>query len=133
MGGEKWPILVYGSKERRTMKEWLIKLGIVHISKFAQKLRDSENSEYSYTDEELFMDCYEDNDDDVERLFDFVENNGLTIIYFDNYNWEEFSIGLEVKEYEKITNEEKDKIKKFCDTYNLGDPTYYAGMIGEYE
>ena len=115
MGGEKWPILVYGPKEIKRIEDWMIQLKIVNDDVFDDEPVDSEYEAYTY------------------KLEDFLEKNGLVMVYFDNFNWKDSSIGFEVDEYDKITVKEKQKVEMFCKKYNLNNPTFYAGIVGEYE
>ena len=128
MGGEQWPILAYGSKFQTDMKEWIYKLNIIDFNKFKENKQGMEE----YTDKELYDKFYIVEDDDINKLFDFVEYSNMIIVYFSNYKLDDFSIGLEVKDFNNITDIEKDKVTNFCDKYNLGIPTFYAGIIGEF-
>ena len=109
MGGEQWPVLVYGPKKARSMDYWLVRFHIMNAGE----------SYYDY----IMM----------EKLYEFLEIKGLIMVYFNNYNWEEFGIGLRVKDFDKLTKEERDTVKTFCEKYNLAKPTIYAGIVGEFE
>ena len=132
MGGEKWPVLVYGSTERNELKDWIFKFSLVDIHKFAEKFRMENNCEHD-NDESIFFSHYETNYEDSEKLIDFVSENDLIIVYFDTYAWDEFSIGLEVPDSDNLTEEEKGKVLKFCEKYGLSKPKMYAGIVGEFE
>jgi len=71
--------------------------------------------------------------DNDNMFFDFCEKNNLTNVFFNSYNWSEFSIGFEVKNFEDVTKEEMDKVKAFCEQYHLTRPTFFAGLVGEFE
>lgn len=131
MGGEKWPVLVYGSKETKRMENWLVQFKIVNVEEFAKGVRDHDDNHSS--DMDLFLDCYEIRSKDIYKLDEFLAENGMVMVYFNNFYWDEFGIGFEVKEFDKITIDEKQKVEEFCKKYNLNNPTFYAGIIGEYE
>ena len=133
MGGEQYPVLVYGPKKSMTIQEWLLVLSVVDVKQFADSVRDEDESEERYSDESLFIDCYEENEEDNNKLVKLLEDNKLEMVYFNYFGWEQFSIGYEVKEYDKVSSEEKEKVKTFCEKYNLGEPTFYAGICGEEE
>jgi hypothetical protein len=118
MGGEKWPILVYGSTERYDLQDWLHKFSLVD-----DKDEDDSESEFEQ----------ESNEDDFEKLSDFVSKNGFIMVYFGSWDWSEFGIGLEVPDVDDLTNEEKEKVNKFCKKFKLSKPKIFAGIIGEYE
>lgn len=130
MGGEQWPILVYGSTEKYDLKEWIIKLKLSDKNDVKEDLGNVEDDFDNLDDEEDFDDL---DDNDQEKLTEFLEENGLTNVFFNNYDWDEFSIGFEVKDFQSIKQDEIDKIKAFCEKYNLTTPTLFAGIVGEFE
>jgi Cft2 family RNA processing exonuclease len=130
MGGEQSPILVYGSTERYEMKQWIVKLKLIDVHEFAQSIKNEKDYDFeNMSDEEIFDEYYED----FENLLNFIEENGFTNVFFNNYDWTEFSIGLDVYDFERVTQKEKEKVKEFCEKYNLTTPTFYAGIVGELE
>ena len=40
---------------------------------------------------------------------------------------------MEVENYNLFSNDNKQKIKEFCDKYDLPEPTFFAGITGEFE
>ena len=140
MGGEQFPILVYGSTERYEMKQWIVKLKLIDVHEFAQSIKNNEDFKDfevdetdELSDEEIFDEYYKDDNKDYENLLNFIEENGFTNVFFNNYDWTEFSIGLAVNNFERVTQKEKEKVKEFCEKYNLTSPTFYAGIVGELE
>lgn len=136
MGGEKWPVLVYGSKETKRMEDWLVQLKIVNVEEFAKGIRDQDENTSDigvFSNMDLFLDCYEIREEDIYKLDKFLAENGMVMVYFNNFYWDEFGIGFEVKEFDKITRDEKQKVEAFCNEYNLNNPTFYAGIMGEFE
>jgi hypothetical protein len=140
MGGEQFPILVYGSTERYEMKQWIVKLKLIDVHEFAQSIKNNEDFKDfevdetdELSDEEIFYEYYNVNNCDYEKLTKFLEENGLTNVFFNNFNWDEFSIGLDVENFQSIKQEEMDKVISLCEKYNLTSPTFYAGIVGELE
>jgi hypothetical protein len=132
MGGEKWPVLVYGSTERNELKQWILKFSLVDVHKFAEEYR-MENICYDDDDEYIFLSHYKIEYEDYERLIDFVLENDLIMVYFDTKYWDEFSIGMEIPDSNNLTDEEKERVFKFCEKYGMSKPKMYAGIIGEFE
>jgi len=138
MGGEKYPVMVYGPTEKYDMTYWLIKLNLIDIHECAKNIRDlrgieDNNDKDIKNDIELCIEYYKINGDDYNTFFDFCEKNNLTNVFFNSYDWTEFSIGFEVKNFEDVTKEEMDKVTAFCEKYNLTRPTFFAGLVGEFE
>jgi len=131
MGGEKWPVLVYGSTERNNLKEWILKFSLIDIHEFAKQYK-IKNKNYDLNDESIFLSYYETDQNDFERLIDFVLKNDLIIVYFDTYNWNVFGIGMEVHDFDEF-DQEKEKVFKFCEKYGMSKPKIYAGIVGEFE
>jgi len=137
MGGEKWPVLVYGSTERNVLKQWILKFSLIDIHEFAESVRENIEEEQKeiiaeYSDEDIFDTFYEIEEDDSNRLVEFVVANNLIIVYFETEIWDEFSIGMEVPEFDNVTDEDKDKVLNFCERFELKFPTFYAGIVGEF-
>jgi hypothetical protein len=132
MGGEKWPVLVYGSTERNEFRQWILKFSLVDVHKFAEEYR-MENICYDVDDESIFLSHYKIEYEDYERLIDFVLENDLIMVYFDTKYWDEFSIGMEVPDSNNLTDEEKERVFKFCEKYGMSKPKMYAGIVGEFE
>jgi len=135
MGGEQSPILVYGSTERYEMKQWIVKLKLIDVHEFAQSIKNEKDYDFeNISDEDIFDEYYNYKDDNNDyQLLNFIEENGFTNVFFNNYDWAEFSIGLAVNNFERVTQKEKEKVKEFCEKYNLTTPTFYAGIVGELE
>jgi hypothetical protein len=104
MGGEQYPVLMYGPKECNTAKMWVEKLN----------LRNADN-------------------DYFDMLMDFLDNNGMTMAYDNNFWWEKPYIGVEVISFETFSEEKKEELKELCEKYNLSKPTFFAGIHGEFE
>jgi len=133
MGGEKWPVLVYGSTERNELKQWILKFSLVDVHKFAEEYRMENVYDEDDDDESIFLSYYVIEYEDSERLIDFISENGLILVYFETEIWDEFSIGLEVPDSDNLTEEEKEKVIKFCEKYGMSKPKMYAGIVGEFE
>jgi hypothetical protein len=133
MGGEKWPVLVYGSTERNELRQWILKFSLVDVHKFAEEYRMENICDDDEHDESIFLSHYEIEYEDSERLIDFVLENDLIMVYFDTKYWDEFSIGMEVPDSNNLTDEEKERVFKFCEKYGMSKPKMYAGIVGEFE
>ena len=134
MGGEQTAVLVFGPKVAFDTVTLMRLFNIVNVAEFASANRTvEEEEEESYSDEDIFAELYEVNYEDLEKLDSFLSNNKLSIVHSDNCDWETCYIGYIVKDFDKITEYEKKKVQEFCETYQFSKPTYYAGIIGEYE
>ena len=65
-------------------------------------------------------------------LYDFLKSNSLTYIRNSNFSDDGYLIGKEVKDYNLFNEDDKQKVKDFCVKYNLPQPTFYAGIYGEF-
>lgn len=137
MGGEKSAVLVYGPKTMKKNLYWIMKFKVIDFKTIA----DSKRSEIDVIDKrfegmsdlEVVEKSYKEDYSDFYNMERFLERNGMSIVYEDNYNWDVCRIGLIVKNLKDLTREKKDTIKNFCKEYELPSPTVFAGIIGEFE
>ena len=143
MGGEQTAVLMYGPKKIFDIDLLCEKLNI--LSKDYKKewvrgflvegVHDYEEP-YDTDDEEgihIVFDQEYQNEDKYRLLNEFLQSYGMTYVFDNNVCWEEPMIGIIVLDYNKFTEEKKEKVKDFCNKYNLESPTFFAGIIGEYE
>lgn len=140
MGGEQWPVLVYGSKQCHTLVEWIDRFELIDKKKWVKNFLENDKHTYEEgydTDDEEGIEIVFDQEcegyDMITVLENFLGEQGLSAVYFSNFCWDEFSIGLEVKEYNDVKSEDKERVRLFCGKYNLSEPTFYAGIMGELE
>jgi len=133
MGGEQEAVLVFGSKTSCEMKQWIFHLKIVDIVEFAKINRTEYDDVERYSDQDIFFDVYEVDDEDVSKMEELLREYNLSCVYEDNCDWSNFCIGMIVDDYETVNKTEMERVKLFCEKYNLTKPTFFAGIIGEYE
>lgn len=137
MGGEKRAVLMYGPKKRHSFMELVELFRLVDKKKWVKKFLETEDHTY----EEPY-----DEDEDIETIFDqefsdaaelvmkFLSKSHLSIAFDNNCDWSECCIGAIVDEYEMFLNHTKmKKVNNFCEKYNLPKPTFFGGIIGEFE
>lgn len=151
MGGEQQAVLVYGPKKSYDYEEFVDIFQLIDKKEWVKNFLENEQHTYE--------DPYDENDlEGIEIIFDqefmdsldrvnelvtnFLKTYGLSIVFSDNCSWSEFNIGFIVNDYElfnfssvKTANNKFNMktVKEFCEKYNLQKPTYFAGIIGEYE
>jgi hypothetical protein len=133
MGGEQQAVLVFGSKMSCEIVQWIYQLKIVDIVEFAKMKRGEDEDEQRYSDEDIFWDVYEVDDEAIDKMDELLSEYNLSRVYEDNCNWEECRVGMIVDDYETANKDELEKVKLFCEKYNFTKPTFFAGIIGEYE
>lgn len=122
MGGEQYPVLIFGSKESHSFIEW--------IDIFDLKNDSGEHDEY----DDLLVGLKNDSGDEYDDLLvDFLISQNLSMAFNCNCDWSNCSIGIEVDNYETFDNITKAQVYEFCNKYNLSKPTFYAGINGELE
>jgi hypothetical protein len=133
MGGEKTAGLFYGPKTRFSLSQWVSKFNLIEENVLAAAKAENEEKGYDWGDHDI--------DDLVEKnfyLYDdkfskFLRNNNLMIYYLANYDWDSFHIGMEVVDYDKVLKNDLEDVRIFCKKYKLGKPTFFGGIVGEYE
>lgn len=68
-----------------------------------------------------------------EEAYDMLYINKMTNVFMDSNDWTNFRIGMIIDDYDLDNKIIKNKVIRFCKKYKLPNPTYFAGMIGEYE
>lgn len=139
MGGEQYAVLAFGPKQSFEVKEWMSKLGIVNKSEFSIKyMKSYYGKELDEKDIdginlvfERYFDDYEDNYH--SKFYSLLKQHGMIILHDDNICWESCYIGMEVKDYDKADVKAMDLIREFCTIFRLLPPTFYAGLVGEFE
>lgn len=74
MGGEQYPILVYGPKQKRSVHEWVRTFGLV--------------SKY---------------DDAFDAVDTFLKSHHMTMVFDNNCCWDSPCVGMEVPDFETFT------------------------------
>jgi len=85
------------------------------------------------SDSDSDSDSDENFEEDNEKLQEFLLENGFENVFLNNYDPENFCIGRIVDDYEKFSNQHKNRADKFCEKYKLKKPTFYGAMHGEME
>jgi len=141
MGGEKFATLMYGPKIKLDIMEWIDKFNLMINKKQLVKdfiLNEQHDYEepFDYEDKEFIDTIFSQEFDESaifdDLLYDFLKSNSLTYIRNSNFNDDGYLIGKEVKDYDLFTEDDKQKVKDFCLKYNLTQPTFYAGIYGEF-
>lgn len=143
MGGEQYPVLMYGPKDFIHITEWAKKFSLVDKKEWVENFLANKSHKYGELNEE--EDSYEGEGIDIiflqefeesfyfDYLQKFLERYGLSFVFDNNFCWTHPSIGMEVGDYNKFTDNDKRKVINFCKKYNLQEPTLYAGIKGELE
>jgi tRNA splicing endonuclease len=107
--------LIYGPTENYDMDEWL---EIINV--------DDNDGKILKIEEFIKKNAMKDFDDDdfIALLYEY----GMTKVFLNNYNFNDFSIGFVVDNYEELSKKDKDDIDEFCKKYELTKPTFYSGI-----
>lgn len=135
MGGEQYPVLVYGPKIVYECEKWIFDIFKI-IDKKEYVIKNSpEDISGNEIDEDDIIDIFEDIFDGCyySILNDFLSEHSLVNVYNDNCDWEYASIGIHVPDYNTFSEDDKKKVDNFCIRYKLPTPTFYAGISGEFE
>ncbi len=96
MGGEQFPVLVYGPNVVYECKKWIFDIfKIMDKKEFVKKNTPEEEyntyDEYDIIDifEEIFDGCY------FSILSDFLSEYSFVNVYHNNFNWQYTSIGIQ--------------------------------------
>lgn len=138
MGGEKYAGLFYGPKMSITLEQWLLKLEIIDKKGFAEKfVKESGDDDYILDEEGIDIIFMENICDYAQyyytELLAYLEKYNMTTYYSNTTCWEYICIGLLVNDYHTISDSGRVKVNDFCDRYNLGKPSYFGGIFGDYE
>ncbi len=104
MGGEQYPVLVYGPKEKRTTDEWIRTFGLTDLH--------SEGANF-------------------DSLWLYLTSQQMTVVFDNNCCWDSAYVGMVVPDYETYSSRET--VQMFCSRFKLPEPTFYAGLVGELE
>lgn len=147
MGGEQQAILMYGPKKRYGFMKLVEIFGLVNKKEWVKKFIETEVHTY-----EPPFDY--NNDEEVELIFDqefsfrdadnvlmiFLNKFHLSISFDNNCDWSKCYIGAIVNDYEqfmypvkKMNNVNIKTVNDFCEKYKLPKPTFFGGIIGEFE
>ncbi len=138
MGGEQFAILIYGPKINLSYNEWVNKFNLINkkewVRNFVSKgFHDYEGSFDTFNEDDIDIVFSEEFYEAPDLLYDFLKEHSLITSFNSNLNWEgEPFIGMEVKDYDLFSEEQKQKVKEFCGKYDLPKPTFYACIIGEF-
>ena len=150
MGGEQIAVLIYGPKVMHSYQQWVTQYKMIdkksYVQKFLEKLKnETGNLPDRYKDFDL------DNVHDVDNIFWEIEDNVLyrdsydiltnilsgyemrAHMHEDNMNWDETYVGCVVKDYNTFDPIAKQRVDDFCMKYGMNAPTFFGGIVGEYE
>lgn len=140
MGGEQYSVLIYGPKVNYSFKDWIEKFDLINKKEWVKNFMLNENHDYEEpydSDDEEGIDIVFEQEFENHKYFDlllsFLEKNSMTLVFNNNFWWEEPYIGMEVNDYNSFNEDHKKVVNDFCDKYNLPKPTFYAGIAGELE
>jgi hypothetical protein len=139
MGGEQYAVLAFGPKQSFTVKEWMSKLGIVNKSEFSIKYMktyyEKQLDENDINTIDLVFERYFDEwiNEYLSKFYALMKKYGLIILHDDNICWDSCFIGMEVKDYDKVDVKAMEITREFCTNFRLLPPTFYAGLVGEFE
>lgn len=147
MGGEQQAVLVYGPKMSYGFMELVELFGLVDKKEWVKKFMETEDHDYEpfdWNDENV--------NEEVEVVFDqefcdaddvvmnFLNKFHLSIAFDNNCDWGDCYIGAIINDYENFTSSVKTankinmkSVNDFCERYNLPKPTFFGGIIGEFE
>jgi hypothetical protein len=144
MGGEQQAVLVYGPKKSFSFMELIELFGLVDKKEWVKKFLETEDHDYEP------FEPFEDDEDELEGIdiiFDqefcqaddlvmnFLKKFNLSIVFTDNCDWSQCYIGAIIDDYEMqfSLKMNMESVKDFCEKYNLPKPTFFGGIIGEFE
>lgn len=140
MGGEQYAVLMFGPKDAYCIEEWITKLGIIDKKEWVRDFLQTGDHTYTepYDSEDTEgIDIVFQQECDRQVLFDkfltFLEERGLCCVFDNNVCWDTPMIGVEVMDYRSFTMEQRVHVMSFCKQYSLSQPTFYAGISGEFE
>jgi hypothetical protein len=148
MGGEQQAVLVYGPKKSYSFMELIELFGLVDKKEWVKKFMETEDHDYEPFDDDedelegidiIFDQEFNENDaDDV--VMNFLNKFHLSIAFDNNCNWGDCYIGAIVDDYKqfmypvkKMNNVNIKTVNDFCEKYKLPKPTFFGGIIGEFE
>jgi hypothetical protein len=114
--------LFFGPIEQKSISQWVKIFKII----------DLENDDRYHK----AFECGEEYELDSDTCCDFnnfIDDLGIELNYDNNIDWDECRLGYKVQDFEYRDSISIDKIKKMCIDFNLSIPTYYGGIVGEYE
>jgi len=140
MGGEQYPLLMYGPKINFPIEEWVEKFCLIDKKKWVKNFMLNEKHDYEVpydSEDEEGIDIIFEQEYKKHEFFDlltkFLEKHHMTVVFNNNFWWKEPYIGMEVKDYNTFSEVHKKVVNDFCKQYNLPKPTFYAGITGELE
>lgn len=140
MGGEQYPVLMYGPIINYPIKEWIEKFNLINKKEWVKNFMLNEKHDYEEPydsdDEEGIGIVFEQEFEKCEffeLLTTFLKKHFMTFVFNNNFWWEEPYIGMEVKDYNSFSEVHKKVVIDFCQKYNLPKPTFYSGISGELE
>ena len=110
IGGEQYSVLVYRSRQERTVEEWLNRFNITSTTSSTTSAAQYDYDLQSFLNDEL----------------------GWDIVHADNMDWGRFAVGC-LCEYDDFTEEDEMEVIKICSEYGLEKPTYFGAIKGEFE
>jgi hypothetical protein len=140
MGGEQYSVLMYGPAVNYTIEAWIEKFKLLDKKEWVKNflLNGEHDYEEPYdSDDERGIDIVFEQEFDKNSYFDllsaFLEKHSMQFVFDNNFHWDAPYIGMEIKDYNLFSESDKKTVKDFCEEYDLPDPTFYAGIIGELE
>ena len=139
MGGEQHSVLMYGPKIELNIYEWIEIFKLIDKKEWVKNFLSNKKHTYEVPFDsediegiEIVVDQECDQYQQLDILQYFLQDHSLTFVYSHNVCWDCPMIGIEVEDYNCFSNDQKNKMKEFCEKYNLPKPTFYAGIDGEY-
>jgi hypothetical protein len=140
MGGEQYSVLMYGPKVEYNIDELIYKFNLINKKEWVKNFMLNEKHDYEEpydSDDEQGVNIVFEQEFKKHQFFDllskFLNKYSLNFVFNNNLCWDHVLIGIKVKDYNLFSDNEKQKVKDFCNKYYLPEPTFYAGIDGEFE
>jgi hypothetical protein len=140
MGGEQYSVLMYGPRVKYNMEELIYKFNLLDKKEWVKNFMLNEKHDYEDpydSDDEVGNDIIFEQEFKKSKfsnlLLKFLKQYSMKFGFDNNVCWDHVLIGMEVEDYNLCTEDDKQKVKNFCNKFNLPKPTFYAGIDGEYE
>lgn len=138
MGGEQYPVLMYGPNVNFEIKTWNAIFNIIDKKNWVKNFLLTKNHDYDEPydpDDSEGINIVFEQECSLQEQFDllekFLKEYEIELVFDNNFYWKEPYIGCVVKDYNIFNEKNKNYVKDFCERYNLPQPTFYAGITGE--
>jgi hypothetical protein len=137
MGGEQYPVLMYGPNVNFEVETWNNIFNIIDKKKWVEQFLLTKTHDYTEPydpDDSEGINIIFEQECSLQEQFDllhkFVKDNKMELVFGNNFYWNEPYIGCIVKDYSTFNTL---YVREFCKKYSLPNPTFYAGITGELE